>query len=103
MEYTKRDVTAGSNPYTLDISSDGKLAVAVSQGAGGINAETVTVIDMTSPLIRSVDHVTVGQAPEGIAISPDGQWMAVGVRDGSNLPKKKSVLCRERKAPDLLR
>ena len=87
VEYTKRDVTAGSNPYTLDISSDGKLAVVASQGPGGINAETVTLIDMTSPVIRSVDHITVGQAPEGIAISPDGKWLAVGVRDGSNLSK----------------
>jgi DNA-binding beta-propeller fold protein YncE len=87
VEYTKRDVTAGSNPYTLDISSDGKLAVAASQGPGGINAETVTLIDMTSPVIHSVDHITVGQAPEGIAISPDGRWLAVGVRDGSNLSK----------------
>jgi len=88
VEYTKRDVTTGSNPYTLDISSDGRLAVVVSQGPGGGNAETVTLIDMTSPLIRSVDHITVGQAPEGISISPDGQWLAIGVRDGSNLPKK---------------
>ncbi len=88
VEYTKRDATTGSNPYTLDFSSDGRLAVAANQGQGGGNIDSVTLIDMTSPLIRSVDHITVGQAPEGISISPDGQWLAVAVRDGSNMPKK---------------
>lgn len=87
VEYTKRDVTTGSNPYTLDISSDGRLAVVANQGQGGGNIDSVTLIDMTAPQIRSVDHITVGQAPEGIAISPDGQWLAVATRDGSNLPK----------------
>jgi DNA-binding beta-propeller fold protein YncE len=88
VEYTKRDVPAGSNPYTIDIASDGKFAVVVSQGSGAGNVETATLIDMTAPLIRSVDHMTVGQTPEGVAFSPDSQWLAVAVRDGSNLPKK---------------
>ena len=88
VEYTKRDVTTGSNPNTLDISSDGKFAVVANQGQGGGNIDSVTLVDMTAPQIRAVEHVTVGQAPEGISISPNGQWLAVAVRDGSNLSKK---------------
>jgi DNA-binding beta-propeller fold protein YncE len=88
VEYAKRDVTTGSNPFTLEISSDGKFAVVANQGPGGGNIDSVTLVDMTAPLIRSVEHVTVGQAPEGISISPNGQWLAVAVRDGSNMPKK---------------
>ncbi len=47
VEYTKRDVTAGSNPYALDISPDGKLAVVANVGRGVGDADTVTLIDMT--------------------------------------------------------
>ncbi len=87
VEYTKRDVTAGAGPYALDIASDGKLAVAANVGRGIGDADTVTVIDMTLPPIRSVEHVTVGQTPEGMAISPDGRWLAVGIMNGTNKPK----------------
>lgn len=87
MEYTKRDVTAGSNPYALDISSDGKLAVVANVGRPSGDADTVTIIDMTLRPIRSVDHIAVGPSPEGMAISPDGKWLAVGIANGTNRPK----------------
>ena len=31
--------------------------------------------------------MTVGQGPEGLAISPDGQWLAVTVMNGTNKAK----------------
>jgi len=34
---------------------------------------------------RAVRHVTVPSIPEGVAISPDGRWVAVQAMDGSNL------------------
>lgn len=87
VEYTKRDVTAGANPYALDIASDGRLAVVANVGRGMGDADTVTLIDMTLRPIRAVDHVTVGQTPEGMTISPDGKWLAVSVMNGTNQPK----------------
>lgn len=87
VEYTKRDVTAGSNPYGLDIAPDGRLAVVANVGRVMGDADTVTLIDMTLRPIRAVDHVTVGQTPEGMAISPDGKWLAVSVMNGTNQPK----------------
>ncbi len=87
VEYTKRDVTVGSNPYALDISPDGRLAVVANVGRPSGDADTVTIIDMTLRPIRSVDHVTVGPSPEGMAISPDGKWLAVGIANGTNRPK----------------
>ena len=87
VEYTKRDVTAGSNPYAFDIASDGKLAVIANVGRGVGDADTVTLIDMTLRPIRSVDHITVGQTPEGIALSPDGQWLVVSIMNGTNKAK----------------
>ena len=35
---------------------------------------------------RVVETVSVGQTPEGIAMSPDGKWVAVTVMNGSNKP-----------------
>jgi len=87
VEYGKQDVTAGSNPYALDISADGRLAVAANVGRPTGDADTVTIIDMTLRPIRSVDHLTVGPSPEGMAISPDGKWLAVGIANGTNRPK----------------
>ncbi len=44
---------------------------------------------------RAIEHVTVGQTPEGVAVSPDGKWMTVSNIDGTNLPNKISPFCTE--------
>jgi DNA-binding beta-propeller fold protein YncE len=87
VEYTKRDITAGSNPYVVEISSDGTLAVAANVGRPSGDADSVTIIDLTRQPFRAVQHVTVGPSPEGIAISPDSQWLAVGSANGTNRTK----------------
>ena len=87
VEYTKRDVTVGSNPYAVDISPDGRLAAVANVGRPSGDADTVSLIDMTLRPIRSVEHFTVGPSPEGIAISPDGQWLAVSLHNGANRPR----------------
>ena len=51
------------------------------------NAKTVSVIDLEANPVRVIDHVTVGDSPEGLAISPKGD-LAVSVEArGSNMPK----------------
>jgi DNA-binding beta-propeller fold protein YncE len=87
VEYTKRDITAGSNPYVVEISFDGRLAVAANVGRPSGDADSVTIIDMTRQPFRAVEHLTVGPSPEGIAISPDSQWLAVGIANGTNRTK----------------
>ncbi len=87
VEYTKRDVMVGQNPYGLDITADGKLGVVASTGLGQGDADIVSLIDMTARPIRAVDHFGVGQTPEGMALSPDGQWLAVTVMNGTNKPR----------------
>ena len=44
-------------------------------------------IDIEAKPARVVHTVTVGQTPEGIALSPDGAFVAVSVMNGSNKPK----------------
>ena len=36
---------------------------------------------------RIVDTISVGQIPEGVAISPDGSYAAVTIQNGSQRPK----------------
>ena len=87
VEHTKRDISAGLRPYGLVVHPNGKVAVAANIGTGSGDADTVSVIDIEAKPPRVVHTVTVGQTPEGIALSPDGAFLAVGVMNGSNKPK----------------
>ena len=83
--YTKPDILAGLKPYGIDVTPKGDLAVVANIGvgmAGGV--DTLSVIDLTTTPPRAVYHVTVGPVPEGMAISPDGRYVAVTVMNGSN-------------------
>jgi 6-phosphogluconolactonase (cycloisomerase 2 family) len=87
VEYTKRDISAGLRPYGLDIHPNGKVAVVANIGTGSGDADTASLIDIEAKPARVVHTITVGQTPEGIALSPDGAFVAVSVMNGSNKPK----------------
>jgi DNA-binding beta-propeller fold protein YncE len=87
VEYTKRDMNAGLRPYGIDITSKGNYAVVANIGIGQGDDDTVSLIDMAAKVPHVVNTITVGQTPEGIKISPDGKYVAVGVMNGSNKPK----------------
>jgi DNA-binding beta-propeller fold protein YncE len=87
VEHSKRDVNAGLRPYPLDISSRGDVAAVANIGIGAGDADTVSLIDLKAQPPRVVDTVTVGQTPEGLKISPDGQFVAVTAMNGSNKAK----------------
>ena len=91
--YDKRDLPTGIFPYNVAVTPDGKLALTVDNGNGGGsdgNVKTVSVIDLEADPPRVIDHVTVGDSPEGLAISPKGD-LAVSVEArGSNMPKTAS-------------
>jgi DNA-binding beta-propeller fold protein YncE len=91
---TRECVSTGVAPYAIDISSDGCWAVVCNAGLAGLanpgkicgDADTCTLIDVSKRPFRAIQHVTVPSIPEGVAISPDGKWIAVQAMDGSNLP-----------------
>ena len=87
VEYTKRDINAGLRPYQVDITGSGDIAIVANIGLGGGDADTISVIDLKAKPARVVNTVTVGQTPEGLKMSPDGQHVAVTVMNGSNKPK----------------
>ncbi|HEX9466193.1 MAG TPA: YncE family protein [Alphaproteobacteria bacterium] len=89
--YTKYDMNTGLWPYNVKISADGKLAFANNNGNNGAsdgNMDTVAVIDLDAkPMPRVVDHVVVGDGPEGLAVSPAGTYVASVILNGSNAAK----------------
>ena len=85
--YTKRDLFAGIRPYGFDITGDGTVAAVANIGMGAGDADTISLIDLKAEPSRVVTTLTVGQTPEGLKMSPDGRYVAVGVINGSNKAK----------------
>ncbi len=87
VEDTKMFMVGGIRPYSLEISAKGDIAVFSDQGGGQGDIDVINVIDLKSKPPRVVDTISVGQTPEGVAMSSDGNYVAVTVMNGSNRPK----------------
>ena len=85
VEYAKRDLYSGVRPYDIDLTGSA-TAIIGNVGASGGDADTISVVDMNAKPIRVVTTVSVGQTPEGVKMSPDGNYVAVTVMNGSNKP-----------------
>jgi DNA-binding beta-propeller fold protein YncE len=83
---SKKFMVGGYRPYSLEISSKGDVAVITKQGGGQGDLDIVTVVDLKTNPPRIVDAITVGQTPEGAAMSGDGAYVAITVMNGSNRP-----------------
>lgn len=80
------DLTVGRWPYNVQVSPLGTVAIVANNGNAGMpdgHVDTVSVIDLTAEPPRVVEHVVVGDGPEGLAISPDGRWALVTILNGS--------------------
>lgn len=84
VEVTKRDLFPGQRPNGIDVSAKGDFAIVSNIGKGQGDTDTVSLIDLTVEPPRVVDTVSVGQTPEGVAISPDGKLVGVTVMNGTN-------------------
>jgi DNA-binding beta-propeller fold protein YncE len=84
---TKERISTGVNPYAIDVSSDGQWAVIGNTGVGRTvdDADVVTLVDVSKRPFRAVQQISVPATPEGVAISPDGRFIAVSSMAGSNL------------------
>src|SRR5213595_1160021 len=84
--YSKYDMPAGLWPYNIDITPNGTLALTADNGNGGASdghVDTVSVIDLEANPPRVIDRVVVGDAPEGLAISPTGEIAVAILLNGS--------------------
>jgi DNA-binding beta-propeller fold protein YncE len=87
VSYNKLDIPAGLWPYNVDVTPDGKLALTADNGNSGAadgHVDTVSVIDLEATPPRVIDKVVVGDAPEGLAISPTGKIAVAVLLKGSN-------------------
>jgi len=88
VEYTKRDIAAGLRPYGIEIAPSGDVAVVANIGNGPTGgSDTLQVIDLRATPPRVVGGIFVGMVPEGIAMSPDGRFVAAGIQNGAQLTK----------------
>jgi DNA-binding beta-propeller fold protein YncE len=89
--YTKRDLLVGLYPYNVLVAPNGAIALTADNGNGGSsdgNVDTVSVIDLTAQPPRVIDHITVPDSPEGLAISPKSNLAAAADALGSNKSTK---------------
>jgi DNA-binding beta-propeller fold protein YncE len=86
VQSANRDFAAGLRPYGVDITPDGAIAIVANIGRGLGDSDTVSVIDLRLQPPRTVNTVTAGPVPEGLKISPDGKWLAVGMHYGTGRP-----------------
>lgn len=86
VEDTKKFMVAGFRPYSISISPKGTVAVLTNQGGGQGDTDMISVIDLKQNPPRIVDTIAVEQIPEGVTMSPDGNYVAVTMQNGSNKP-----------------
>ena len=86
VEDTKKFMVAGFRPYSVSISSKGTVAVLSNQGGGQGDTDMLSVIDLKANPPRIVDTIAVEQIPEGVTMSPDGNYVAAVMQNGSNKP-----------------
>ncbi len=83
----ERKIPLYGQPYHVQITPDGALGLVAGAGnQNGPDADLISLVDISTDPIRTIDHVTVGTGPESFDISPDGRLVAVVLMEGSNLP-----------------
>jgi len=88
--YGKLDLPTYAFPYNVVVTPDSKLALTADNGNNGSsdgNADAVSVVDLEGPHPHVIAHVTVEDAPEGLAMSPKGDLAVVLNVNGSNMPQ----------------
>lgn len=87
-------LATGVSPYVVDVDAAGRWALIGSVGWIGkdprpgecvADVDLVTLVDLAAAPFRSVDHAAVPSVPEGVAISPDGRWVAALCMAGSQI------------------
>ncbi|MGC2400525.1 MAG: YncE family protein [Acidobacteriaceae bacterium] len=104
--YSGHSIVTGASPYGMTVTPDGKYGIntnlggAISTAAatpgthrGTPRPGTITLVDLTTNEV--LDSVVVGETPEHVVLSPDGNYIEVTVANGSavpvNSPKYSSV------------
>ncbi len=105
--YKGYDMLTGLFPYNVQITADGKRGLVNNNGAAGFadgQMDTVAVIDMTLNPPRVVDQVALGDAPEGLAVSPRGRYaVSLSTNGSAGSAPNSSFFRRDKSTAALLR
>jgi len=85
--YRKLDLPTGLWPFNVAVAPGGRIALTADSGnAAGSDGsvDTVSVVDLEAQPPRIIDRVVVGDGPEGLAISPNGDVAVAVLLAGSN-------------------
>jgi len=85
--YSKLDLPTGQWPYNVAVAPSGSIALTADNGGAGSSdgsVDTVSVVDLEVTPPRITDRVVVGDGPEGLAISPNGDVAVAIILAGSN-------------------
>jgi DNA-binding beta-propeller fold protein YncE len=98
------DMTTGLTPLNVQITPDGKLAIVNNIGGSQDgNVDTVGITDLEAKPPRVIDQVVVGDAPEGLAMSPAGGYAASLLLNGSGGTPKTAFYWHEHSLVALLK
>jgi DNA-binding beta-propeller fold protein YncE len=70
----------------VQIVPGGVIALVANNGNNGFpdgHVDTVSVVDLSVDPHRVIDHIVVGDGPEGLAVSPDGRLAVVTLLNGA--------------------
>jgi DNA-binding beta-propeller fold protein YncE len=90
VSYNKLDLPTGQWPYNVVVTPNGKLALTSDNGNSGASdgsVDTTSVIDLEASPPRIIDRVVIGDGPEGLAMSPNGDLAVAAILRGSNMKK----------------
>jgi DNA-binding beta-propeller fold protein YncE len=90
VSYNKIDVPTGQWPYNVVATPNSGLALSSDTGGAGLSdgsVDTSSVIDLEADPPRIIDRVVVGDGPEGLAMSPNGNLAVTAIARGSNMKK----------------
>jgi sugar lactone lactonase YvrE len=82
-----REMSAGVYPTAIAYCGRSGLAVVSNYGKVTGDIDTVSLVDVGASVPRVIDTASVGPSPEGIACSPDGQYVAASLQNMSTVPK----------------
>ncbi|MFC7338240.1 lactonase family protein [Haloferula chungangensis] len=80
-----RDIPVGRSPYNVKFLPNGEMAIVCNTGNNGLpdgHIDTLSLIDYTGEAPHVCDTVSVGDGPEGLAVSADGRYVAVPLLNG---------------------
>ncbi|MGB6222577.1 lactonase family protein [Haloferula sp.] len=80
------DIPVGRSPYNVKFLPSGEMAIVCNTGNNGLpdgHVDTLSLIDFSGEAPHVCHTISVGDGPEGLAVSADGKYVAVPLLNGS--------------------